>query len=186
MQAFQHSVRERAAHGKSYMPHAAGVPRKNIWENTLRGKWATFSRNFFSFYLKAWYTYQGDSDMALWKTFLEKKLNQGDFPGSPVVTTPCCQCWGHRFDPGSGNQDPTCHVVQPKGKKTWNWQLPCIHFLTGDTTFAKWYFCKYMKNNIYQHLRFSKWPAHDIQYRIWNRVLKVHRLGFKIYIPTNL
>ena len=33
-----------------------------------------------------------------------------------------------------------------------NWQLPYIYFLTGEITFAKWYFCKFMKNYIYQHL----------------------------------
>ena len=26
-----------------------------------------------------------------------------DFPGSPVVRTPCLHCWGHRFDLWSGN-----------------------------------------------------------------------------------
>ena len=39
--------------------------------------------------------------------------------------------------------------------KNWtelNWQLPYIYFLTGEITFAKWYFCKFMKNYIYQHL----------------------------------
>ena len=37
-----------------------------------------------------------------------------DFPGGPVVKTPHFQCKGHRFDPWSGNQDPTCRVVWPK------------------------------------------------------------------------
>ena len=39
--------------------------------------------------------------------------------------------------------------------KNWtelNWQLPYIYLLTGEITFAKWYFCKFMKNYIYQHL----------------------------------
>ena len=37
-----------------------------------------------------------------------------DFPGSIVVKTLHFQCRGHRFDPRSGNQDPACHMVQPK------------------------------------------------------------------------
>ena len=33
-----------------------------------------------------------------------KKPNQTrDFPGGPVVKTPCFQCRGHEFDPWSGN-----------------------------------------------------------------------------------
>ena len=38
-------------------------------------------------------------------------------PGVPVVKTLCFHFRGCRFDPWSGNQDPMCHVVQPKGKK---------------------------------------------------------------------
>ena len=41
-----------------------------------------------------------------------------DFPGGPVVKTPCFHCRGHGFDPWLGKQDPTCHVSGPKkGKK---------------------------------------------------------------------
>ena len=32
-----------------------------------------------------------------------KKFQPGDFPGSPVVKTPCFHCRGHRLDPWSGN-----------------------------------------------------------------------------------
>ena len=32
----------------------------------------------------------------------------GDFPGCPVAKTPCLQCKGHKFQPWSGNQIPTC------------------------------------------------------------------------------
>ena len=31
-----------------------------------------------------------------------------DFPGGPVVKTPCSPCRGCRFDPLSGNSDPAC------------------------------------------------------------------------------
>ena len=34
-----------------------------------------------------------------------------DFPGSPVVRTPCFYCRGHRFNPWSGSQGPTSCVV---------------------------------------------------------------------------
>ena len=40
-----------------------------------------------------------------------------DFPGSPVVGTPCFHCRGQGFDPWSGNSDPTCHTAWPKRKK---------------------------------------------------------------------
>ena len=36
------------------------------------------------------------------------------FPGGPVVQTPCFQCRSWGFDPWLGNEDPTCHVAQPK------------------------------------------------------------------------
>ena len=32
-----------------------------------------------------------------------KERSKGDFPGGPVVKTPCFQCRGHRFDSWSGN-----------------------------------------------------------------------------------
>ena len=38
-----------------------------------------------------------------------KSCFNGEFPGSPVVKTLHFQCRGHRFDPWSGNNDPTCH-----------------------------------------------------------------------------
>ena len=37
-----------------------------------------------------------------------------NFPGSSVVKTPCFQCTEHRFDPWSGNKDPTCHGMWSK------------------------------------------------------------------------
>ena len=43
--------------------------------------------------------------------------NNRDFPSSPVVKIPCSQSGGHGFDPWSGNQDATCHMVQPKQEK---------------------------------------------------------------------
>ena len=33
-------------------------------------------------------------------TYIKSK---GDFPGGPVVKTPCSQCRGHGFNPWSGN-----------------------------------------------------------------------------------
>ena len=35
-------------------------------------------------------------------SFLVKIVGSVDFPGSPVVKTPCSQLRGHRFDPWSG------------------------------------------------------------------------------------
>ena len=37
-------------------------------------------------------------------------LKSWDFAGGPVVRTPRFHCRGHRFDPWSGNQDPSCHM----------------------------------------------------------------------------
>ena len=39
------------------------------------------------------------------------------FPGGPVVKTLHFHCRGHRFDPWSGNYDPTCWVAWPKINK---------------------------------------------------------------------
>ena len=36
----------------------------------------------------------------------EIKGNDMDFPGGPVARTPHSQCWGHGFNPWSGNQIP--------------------------------------------------------------------------------
>ena len=35
-----------------------------------------------------------------------------------MVKTPCFQCGGPGFDPRLGNYNPTCHVAQPKKKKS--------------------------------------------------------------------
>ena len=40
-----------------------------------------------------------------------------NLPGSPVVKTSHFPCRGHRFDPWSGNKDPTCCVAWRKKKK---------------------------------------------------------------------
>ena len=40
-----------------------------------------------------------------------------DLPGGPVVKTPRFLCKGCGFDPWSGNEGSTCHVVQPKKKE---------------------------------------------------------------------
>ena len=39
---------------------------------------------------------------------LNREIIRGDFPGCLVVTTPCFQCTGHRFNPCLGNKDPVC------------------------------------------------------------------------------
>ena len=37
-----------------------------------------------------------------------------DFPGGPVVETPCSQCRGHEFHPWSGNYEPAaCEMETP-------------------------------------------------------------------------
>ena len=43
-----------------------------------------------------------------------KKFASQEFPGPPVVRTPCFHCWGPGFDPWSGNHDPTSHVETPQ------------------------------------------------------------------------
>ena len=53
-----------------------------------------------------------------------KRTKQGDFPGGPVVKTPCFHFRGHELDPWSGNYDLTCHVVQPRKKKPGGITLP--------------------------------------------------------------
>ena len=40
-----------------------------------------------------------------------------EFPGGSVVRTLHFYCWGHRFNPFSGNLNPACHRVLPKKKK---------------------------------------------------------------------
>ena len=56
-----------------------------------------------------------------WDSFFGNSLvipqnvrHRGDFPGSPVVKTPCFQCMSLGFDPWSGNQDPTYSMAWPK------------------------------------------------------------------------
>ena len=39
-----------------------------------------------------------------------------EFPGGPVVRTPPSHCRGPRFNPWSGNWDPTSHEAWPKKK----------------------------------------------------------------------
>ena len=42
---------------------------------------------------------------------------KGDFPGGPVVKTPCFQCRGHKFNPWLGNEDPACCAAWPQINK---------------------------------------------------------------------
>ena len=39
-----------------------------------------------------------------------KKNKTQDFPGSPVVKTPCLHCREHGFNPWLGNEETTCHL----------------------------------------------------------------------------
>ena len=44
----------------------------------------------------------------------------GEFPGGPVVKTPCFHCRGHGFDHWlGGKNNPTCHMAK-KNPKTLN------------------------------------------------------------------
>ena len=38
------------------------------------------------------------------QVLLVKNLPKWDFPGGPVVKTPCFHCRGHRFGPGGGTK----------------------------------------------------------------------------------
>ena len=46
---------------------------------------------------------------------LTKMMQNGDFPGDPVVRTLCFHCWGHRFNPWLGLMP--CGTAQKKKKK---------------------------------------------------------------------
>ena len=48
-----------------------------------------------------------------------------DFPGGPLVKTPCFQCREHGFDPWLGNLRSPCVTVQPKKEKPPKKPLPC-------------------------------------------------------------
>ena len=52
--------------------------------------------------------------------FSQLRMNVPDFPGSPVVKTPCSQCRGHGFDPCLGNWDPTYSAAFAPTKKRMN------------------------------------------------------------------
>ena len=56
----------------------------------------------------------------------------GDFPGGPAVRTLSFHCRGHRFDPWSGNEDPSCCVARPNEKKALGYmeeECPLVGFL---------------------------------------------------------
>ena len=46
-----------------------------------------------------------------------KKKETREFPGGPVVRTPCSHCRGPRFNSWLGNLEPTSPVVGQKKKK---------------------------------------------------------------------
>ena len=45
------------------------------------------------------------------------KTDLGDFPGGPVIKTPCFHCRGPGFHPWLGKQNPTCHMAQQRKKR---------------------------------------------------------------------
>ena len=51
---------------------------------------------------------------------IEEREDQ-DFPGSWVIKILCFLCRGHRSDPWSRNQDPTCCVMWQKRKRSSTW-----------------------------------------------------------------
>ena len=51
-----------------------------------------------------------------WIKGLHLRAKSRDFPGGPVVKTPCFKWQGLRFNPWLGNLDSTCHVMWPKKK----------------------------------------------------------------------
>ena len=48
---------------------------------------------------------------------VSQKEKDRDFPGGPVVKTPCFHCRGNGLHPWSGNKDPTYRRAQPNRKK---------------------------------------------------------------------
>lgn len=49
--------------------------------------------------------------------FHHSKPSHGEFPGDPVVRTPCCHCQGPEFKPWLRNKDPISHTTWPKQNK---------------------------------------------------------------------
>ena len=49
--------------------------------------------------------------------FWHQETKVGEFPGGLVVRTLRLHCWGPRFNPWWGNEDPTSRTVQQKKKK---------------------------------------------------------------------
>ena len=45
------------------------------------------------------------------------KTKRGEFPGGTLVKILCFHYRGHRFDPWSENQDPTCPALQPNERE---------------------------------------------------------------------
>ena len=64
-------------------------------------------------------------------SFISKvNLQDRDFPGGPLVRTPCFHCRGEWFDPSSSNEDPAQQVMWPKKKKK---NLQCNLLLISQT-----------------------------------------------------
>ena len=58
-----------------------------------------------------------NEDSVFLQTVSQNEDLKRDFPGSPVVKTPSLHCRGHRFDPWSGNKNPTCHKARKKKRE---------------------------------------------------------------------
>ena len=78
-----------------------------------------------------------------------EKFLPGEFPGSPVVRTPCFNCQGPRFSPWWGNQDPASWAVWPKKREREREMLSRKHaskyFMLFSSTKN---YCSFMKLNI--------------------------------------
>ena len=55
--------------------------------------------------------------LILLREMLNLKISLWEFPGRPVVKTPCFQCWGYGFNPWLGNQDPASLVQCGQNEK---------------------------------------------------------------------
>ena len=53
--------------------------------------------------------------------FHHSKPSHGEFPGDPVVRTPCCHCKGPEFKPWLGNKDSISHTTWQNKTKTLPW-----------------------------------------------------------------
>ena len=75
---------------------------------------------------------------------LAEKHEVTDFPGGPVVKTPCFWCRGRKFDPWSGRRfnpwsDPTCHGATKR--VPWATIFVSYKYLYSFFSLIPWSFC---------------------------------------------